>query len=193
MKDLFVNSSYKFINAYKNLSDYDQIKIKYGLEVMYYFITKTLIILLIAFIFNVLKEVLIFNIFYIPLRSTAHGFHANSNIECWIITSFTYIFIGYFILNIYFNNISILILFIISVISFTIWSPADTKNLPLIRRKSRLKLKVLSLTLLVLETFISFFYFRNCIIISIIIQTLNINPIIYKLFKQKYNNYIDYQ
>lgn len=194
MKDLFVNKSFDFINKYQNLDHYGEVKTKYGLEVMYYFITKTTIILLIAYLIGLLKEVILYNIFFIPLRSTSHGFHAKTNLECWIITAITYIFFILFIKYIEINYISIFTLSIISVISFILWSPADTKNLPLIRKNNRLKLKIISLLILITELFLSLLTkYRLFIIFSIIVSTLCINPIIYKMFGLKFNNYIDYQ
>lgn len=193
MKELFVNNSFNFINKHNSLNDYNQIKIKYGLEVMYYFLTKTTIIFLLAYLLGYLKEVIIFNIFYIPLRSTAHGFHAKNNLECWIITIFSYVMLILFIQNIFFEIISLLILISISFISFLLWSPADTENLPLIRSKNRMRLKIISTGILLIESTLSLFLYRNYITISIIMAMININPIIYKLLGLKFNNYIDFQ
>lgn len=194
MKSLFINKSFNYINKYKTLNELDKIKIKYGLEVMYYFVTKTIIILVMALIFNVFKEVLIFNLFYIPLRSLAHGFHAKNNLHCWIITLVSYIFIIIFIKYVTLDFKSLIIMDIIAIISFIFWSPADTKNLPLIHKKNRTKLKILSLIFLTLEVILStmFLKYRNYISIAIILETININPITYKIFRLKYNNYVEY-
>lgn len=193
MKEMFISKCLYVIKKNKILDNKYEVKLKYGLEVMYYFITKTLIILAISWIFDSLATVVIFNLFYIPLRSLAHGLHANNNIQCWIITAISYPLIIMFIKFIRFDLISIILLFIISFISFIIWAPADTKNLPLIHKKNRIKLKFLSLSVLLIEYFIILITGSNYAIISIITETININPIVYKLFKQKYNNYIGYQ
>lgn len=193
MKALFINKCFNFINKKKKLDNYNQIKIKYGLEVMYYFVTKTFVILLLSYLFHFLKEAIIFNIFYIPLRSFAHGFHAKNNVQCWIITIATYFLLYLYIKYIVLNIISVILLFTISIISFLIWAPADTKNLPLIRKSNRTKLKKASLFILIIEILLSFVCCKSYIYIAIILEVININPIIYKLFKAKYNNYIDYQ
>lgn len=192
MKDLFVNSSFNFINKHQDLDHYNQVKIKYGLEVMYYFFTKTSVILILSYFFNFFTEAVIFNLFYFPLRCTAHGFHAKSNIECWIISLASYVIIFFNCKFLIINNISSIILFIISLISFIIWSPADTSNLPLIKKTDRYRLKKISLFILVIEYIISLYKFKNIILCSIVIQTININPIMYKLFKVTYNNYLKY-
>lgn len=190
MKNLLVNKSFEFINKYHKLEHIEQIKIKYGLEVMYYFISKTLILLLIAYFFHLLKEIIIFNIFYIPLRSFAHGFHAKNNLQCWIITIIMYSVLFLSIKYSSFGLVSNIIIITISILSFIVWSPADTEHLPLIRKENRIKLKKLSLATLLIEIVTQFFCYRTIITIAILFETFNINPITYKLFNMRFNNYI---
>ena len=193
MKNLFINSSYNLISKYRFLNRQEQIKIRYGLEVMYYFFSKTFFIFLISYFFDFLYEVLMFNLFYIPLRSFAHGFHAKSNLQCCIITTIMYLFMFVFIKYCDLNYVSIILLFIISIISFVLWAPADTENLPLIRKRNRVKLKILSLVTLLIEFIILLFHFKIFIVLAIIFETLNINPITYKIFHTNFNNYAYFQ
>ena len=195
MKDLLINKSFNFISNHKELSEYNEIKIKYGLEVMYNFIFKTMAVLLLALLFNVLIEVLLIFIFYGFLRSFVHGVHGNSNIICWILTLVTYIISIFIIKNYAFSfNISVIIC-IFSFISFLFWAPSDTKYRPLLSVEKRKKLKLLSLLISIIYSIIILFTpfkYTNCLLISLCLSSIVINPISYKLFGLKRNNYKSY-
>ena len=196
MKEVFINSSFNYITKNKELDKIGKIKIKYGLEVMYHFVTKTIVILLLSIVFNIFKQTLLIFIFFAPLRTFAHGLHAKSNIECWISSIFIYIVIGLYIKYFYLENIIIIALIIISIISFIFYAPADTKNLPLVNKHKRLSLKIKSLVIsilyLVISLLIKYQLIKEVICFSLTLQAILINPFIYKITKSTFNNYQNY-
>lgn len=195
MKDLFVNKTFNFVCNNKELDHYNQVRIKYGLEVFYHFITKTSAVILISIIFNSFIDFILFSIVYMLLRSSSHGIHAKTNIGCWISSIITYSVIFYLLKISKMNTSVSIILFVIALISFLLWSPSDTEGRPLINNNSRKYLKIRSIVFLLL-LILAYFMFSNLrphIFYAIALQSLNINPFIYKIFRVPYNNYLSYK
>ena len=160
MQNLFVSKCYLFIAKYRKLDHYNEVKIKYGLESLYHFITKTIGIVFISLILGILKENLQIFLFYGLLRMFGHGLHAKTNIDCWILSIITYVLLGYSAKYVYFYKYVLLSFAIISTFSFIIWSPADTEKKPIIDKKLRLTLKLRTVV-------ISMIYFIFIILFSI--------------------------
>ena len=164
----------------------DEIKleeIRYGLQAMYTLVTKTSVIFILALIFNIFTELLIFFFFYTFLRSVGYGAHANSNIHCWIFSTLLLLGIpmlfSYITLNI---NIKI-ILWVILFINFLIFAPAETRKKPMVNKKRKLKLKILILiiSLIYLLLIIFFPYISNMILGAMLLESFLVNPIGYIL------------
>ncbi|MBR5662132.1 MAG: accessory gene regulator B family protein [Bacilli bacterium] len=193
MKKFFIDKCYTYINKHKKLNKIEKIKIKYGLEVMYHFLSKTIVILLLSYLLNIFKQTILLFIFFAPIRTFAYGLHAKSNIECWLFSIFIYVFIG---LYIKYANMNIPIqysLIIISIISLLLYAPADNQNLPLVNKQKRIKLKIKSIMVSIIYLII-FIYtknnlIRNVICFSLVLQSILINPFIYFITKNKFNNY----
>ena len=163
MKEKFINSSINFISKYQECDDLKLKRLKYGLEGIYSLIVKISVVILISIITKTLTETLLFILFYAGIRTFSFGWHANSNIACWITTLLIYNVILYFIINIDYPIYISHIILGISLISMLLWAPADTPKRPLIRKKQRLKSKILSITVLVLY--------------AVIYVTINSNPL----------------
>ena len=187
MKDIFITF---FSKNYKFKDNYEYEKISYGLEIIYLNISKLFVIIVISIFLNILKET-IFVIFFLGiLKMFAYGIQMDKSYKCYIFSIFIYN-----ILPFLFKHIStkpmIIYVFILSLISFILFSPSDTKNRPLL--KNRLKKKILS-TLLLIIYFALIYFFRqkkivDYILLSIIIESIIITPFIYKIFGFPYNNY----
>lgn len=191
MKEIFVGSCYNFINSKKTLDHYNQIKIKYGLEVMYHFLTKTFVVLIISYLLGILKQNIYIFLFYGVLRTFSHGVHAGSNLKCWITTLTTYCIFGYLFKIISFTRLSEILISMLCVTSIIILSPSDTKYRPIRSRKKRINLKIKA-------TIVSFIYLfivllnlklKKYFMFSLILCSIVINPITYKLFGLVRDNY----
>lgn len=197
MKEKFINSSINFISKYQECDDLKLKRLKYGLEGIYSLIVKISVVILISIITKALTETLLFILFYAGIRTFSFGWHAKSNIACWITTLLIYNVILYFIINIDYPIYIGYIILEISLISMLLWAPADTPKRPLIRKKQRLKSKILSITVLVLYAVIYVTInsnpLKNIILYSLLIQTILINPITYKITNTRFNNYKYYK
>ena len=197
MKEKFINSSINFISKYQECDDLKLKRLKYGLEGIYSLIVKISVVILISIITKTLTETLLFILFYAGIRTFSFGWHAKSNIACWITTLLIYNVILYFIINIDYPIYIGYIILGISLISMLLWAPADTPKRPLIRKKQRLKSKILSITVLVLYVVIYVTInsnpLKNIILYSLLIQTILINPITYKITNTRFNNYKYYK
>ena len=197
MKEKFINSSINFISKYQECDDLKLKRLKYGLEGIYSLIVKISVVILISIITKTLTETLLFILFYAGIRTFSFGWHAKSNIACWITTLLIYNVILYFIINIDYPIYIGYIILGISLISMLLWAPADTPKRPLIRKKQRLKSKILSITVLVLYAVIYITinsnHLKSIILYSLFIQTILINPITYKITNTRFNNYKYYK
>ena len=197
MKKRFLNYATGLIKEY--YPETDNIKMdeyRYSLEAYYITITKSLVILPLAFIFGVFKEIIILLIFFNILREQAHGLHASKSITCLISSSI--MFIGAPLLS---KNIIIpfhikIILGIIGILLIYKYAPADTIKAPIIKEKNRNKFKFISTVICIIYTFLYLIIqneiLSNIIIFSIWIQIFLIHPLIYKLFHLSYDNYKTY-
>ena len=196
MKKVVMNYA---MNIIKNNNNYDEEQlaiIRYGLEGLYLTITKLIIILLLAFILNLLKEVIIFLILYNIIRMPSFGLHATKSWICLL--SSTIIFIGFPIIcrYLYLTNYFKVILGLILVLFIYKNAPADTHKRPIVNQKRRIFYKYCSTFIAIIFIFCSILindnFISNCFIFSLFVQSFMIAPSVYKLFNLPYNNYLTY-
>lgn len=197
MKEKFINSSLTFIMKYQECDDLKIKKLKYGLEGIYSLIVKLSVVILIALLTNNLSTTLLFLLFYAGIRTFSFGWHAKSNIACWISTITIYNIIPLLIIKITIPNIIGYVILGIALLSMIIWAPADTPKRPLIRKEQRLKAKILSILVITLYFIIYLItdiqIIKNSILYAITIQTILVNPLTYKLTNTQFNNYKYYK
>ncbi len=194
MRDIFINYSIsKIKKQYSNYDDDKIAEIKYGLEGLYILITKSIIIFGIAFILNIVKELLLLLLFFNFLRFTGFGLHAKSSLKC--LGSSTLVFIGIAIVSKYFI-ISIPIKLVVSlfcVANFLIFAPADTEKRPLINKRKRYIYKFVTTAISIIYTILLLLiktnFITNIIMFSMVIEGVLINPLSYRLLGLRYDNY----
>ena len=196
MKEKILNSAMDLI---KNNGDYSETaleEIKYGLEGLYLTITKLVVIGLIALLLGILKEVVIFILIYNIIRMPSFGLHATKSWICLLSSSLIFVGVPLICKYVYIPLYLKSILGIILLLSFYKNAPADTKKRPIINPKRRLFYKYASVLVVILFIYLSIFinnnFISNCFILSITVQSFMISPLIYKLFKLPYNNYLNY-
>lgn len=189
----------KCMNYIKKNTNYDNIKLKeieYGLVSIYLTISKMIIILIIAYFLGIFWETIIFSTIYNVLRIPSFGLHATKSWICLIISVTFFIGIPFLVKIIYFPIIIRIIVSIVGIFFMFKNSPADTKKRPIVNKKRRLKLKIMSTILAtvfgILSILINNQIIVNYLIISLILQNIMISPVTYKIFKQPYNNYIQF-
>ena len=197
MKDLIISNSLNLIK--KNDPDITNEKIEiieYGLVSIYLLITKMIIIIAVAWLLGIVKELLIFTFLYSIIRLTSFGLHATKSWICLIASSITFIGSTILCMNLVIpNRIKIIVGIIITMFIFKN-SPADTHKRPIVNPKRRLFFKITSTIISILYVALSLTlkdnFLSNCFIFAIGCQTLFISPTVYKIFKLPYNNYKNY-
>ena len=196
MKEKFLNYSINEILKKKELSEEEIEEYRYNLEGFYLKISKLLIMIQLSIIFNVFFEMILFIIIFNFIREPAHGLHASKSYICLITSSITFIGIPYISKIIELNLYTRIIISVIGFILIVVFAPADTEKAPIIRKEKRLKLKIISIVNTAIMIALSFTIHNsiisNLILAAIIIESILINPLTYKLFHVKYNNYIEY-
>lgn len=178
----------------KELNKYDDVRlaeIRYGLEGFYLTITKMIVIVILALIFDTTKYTLLFLLFNLPIRTFSFGFHANSSFQCLIISIIAFILIpllaNYFTLNL----IAKCIIYFLLLVGFWIMAPKDTEKKPMRNNKKRFWLKIVSVSIVIVYFIVSLIITNQLIInlmfLSLLVQLIMISPLPFLIFKQKYN------
>lgn len=197
VKKIIISNSIRTIRRYyPNYSDEDIEKIQYGLESIYLSLTKVIVILLLSIFLNIFKETIITLLLFNILRTTAFGIHASKSWICWVTSVPTFIGIPLICKYITFPIYILLIIASISLINFILFAPADTVKRPLIRKKRRIIYKVLTVIIGIIYLAMIIIcknnFIQNCLSASMLIETILISPLAYKIFKMPYNNYKSY-
>lgn len=182
-------------NIKKNYN-YNETKLKeirYGLESLYLSIFKFIIIIILSIFIHTLKEVCLLFVFYSILRLTGFGLHAKKSWQCWITTLPVFVIIPYLIKTITINKYCILLICLFSLIIYIIYAPADTEKRPITNIKKRKIYKLLTITICITYTIVILIVnnklITNTIAFSLLLESILILPITYRLFDLNYNNY----
>ncbi len=179
--------------------EYDNVKlneIRYGLESIYLSLTKIVVILFITLILGIFKEAVMLLLFFNGLRMTAFGLHAKESWQCWISSSILFIGFPYICIYVHFSSYVYYTMMVLSMICFLLYAPADTKKRPLVKKNRRLKFKILTMIIGLIYIFIFFktdsLVIKNIITSSMLIESVLIHPLTYKVFHLPYKNYEKY-
>lgn len=197
MKKILLTKIKKLIkNQYPEYSKDKIDEIMYGIEGFYLSFTKSIVIFAIAFILGIAKELLCILITFNTIRFFAFGMHASKSSICLIFSCTLFLTTAYICKFITLNNTAIYLLYIFILIMMILYAPADTEKRPLIRKEKRTKSKIssiiITLIFLILTLTIKNNSLTNYLIFGLLIESILINPITYKLFKMPYNNYKTY-
>lgn len=197
IKNFIINNSISLVNKTNKYNNTELEEIKYGLESIYLAITKVVVILFISACIGLFKEAVLFLLIFNLVRATAFGLHASKSIWCWISSSISFLLIPFICKNVIFPTIFYIVASIITVIIFLLYAPADTVKRPLINKKKRKMYKILSvITALIFISLIFIvdnFLIKNMLIFALILESILILPITYKIFKLPYKNYLNYK
>ncbi len=196
MRDVIINKQINMLKKYNNFDDEKISIIKYGLESIYILITKTVIILLVSYLLGLLKETLIFVLFYNLIRMPSFGLHATKSWICLVSSLLIFIILPFICTILELPNYLKIIIGIISILFIIKNAPADTYKRPIVNKKRRLFFKIISTIIACIMIIFALFtenqFISNSILISIVLQCFMISPTVYKIFKLPYNNYKKY-
>mgnify|MGYP004502762303 FL=1 len=168
--------------------------INYGLQIIIGEVPKMFITLAVAYLLGVLKLTLVMVILLLPYRAFSGGFHLKTHIGCIVSTTIYYCGVAKISEYIFLYNptklIFILSVWIFGVIMISLYAPADTENVPILRKKERKQKKILSyisFTLgLIVAAIITNNSVANILILGSLLQSIMITPVAYKLTNNKY-------
>ena len=197
VKKSFIEKSVNLIKSRKELNTLEEKKIRYGLEAFYNFITKLIVLIILAVIFNLVFELILLSLIYSTLRLYGFGLHAKTSLQCWITTLPIYLggclLIKYLVIP---NSIAGII-WIFGFLSFLFFAPADTPARPLIHKEKRIRAKVLSIIILIMYLVLYLYQsntvIHNAILYALLMESISINPLIYKLTGTTFNNYKNFK
>lgn len=185
------------VKDYNPTFDDDKIaEIKYGIEGLYLELTKLFVITLLAIILGLFKEYILVLLLFNVIRFTAFGIHAAKSWQCWISSTITFIGMPFLCKYLVLSKETIFILCMLCVLTFILHAPSDTPKRPIIKKKKRIIYKLSTVFISLIYTIcaikIDINYVHNAFLASMIIQSVLIHPLSYKIFKIPYNNYKTY-
>lgn len=170
--------------------------ILYGLQLIIGEIPKEILLFVIAYFLGIFKLTLISVLIVAPYRCFSGGIHLHTHIGCIICTCMLYIgtaLIGKYVVLVGTTKYLILgLVWLFSTIMVMKYAPADTENVPILRKKERTQKKIISEIVLSINIIIALFI-NNTAVTSMVayglfIQTLMITRVAYKLTKNKYGH-----
>lgn len=181
----------------KQMPDVDDEKaeiINYGMHLIVGEIPKTFIFIAIAAILGVLKEFFITMLVVFPYRTFSGGVHLKTHLGCIILTSIMYCGIAYIsqyqLFDVNLKYALILLTWLFGMIMCRLYAPADTENVPILRKKERRikqTLSYITLTVtLIIGAIVKDYVVSNIIIFGIFLQTIMITKLAYRLTNNKY-------
>ena len=192
MKKAVINYFYNLILKYNQYNEEEKEKLLYGLEGLYLTITKLVVIVVLALLLHIIKEVFFTILFFNIIRYTGFGFHAEKSYQCLITSTVFFVLLPLLFKYIDLNFTVSTILFGLSILSYLFFAPADTIKRPMPDKKMR-KIRKISTIIIGIGFYIGYLFVNPSIgkylILALVIESIIINPLFYKLFKQPYANY----
>ena len=169
--------------------------IMYGLQLIIGEIPKILLLFVTAIILKIGWLVIFTYVTMLPYKIVAGGFHLKTHIGCTTGTFIVYfgnvLISKYLIIQPSFiKHISILLIWIFSIILITLYAPADTINVPILRKEERKLKKILSYIFVTIELSIALILkdstLANILIFNVLIESICISKLAYKITKNEY-------
>lgn len=113
--------------------------INYGIHLVIGEIPKTFVFIAIAAILGVLKEFFISMLVIFPYRAFSGGVHLKTHLGCILATSIMYCGIGYVSqFQLFTDNVKYILIpliWIFGMVMCKLYAPADTENIPILRKR----------------------------------------------------------
>ena len=166
----------------------------YGLQNIIGEIPKIFITLIVGWILGIFELTLYTFLIIMPYKAFSGGFHLKTHIGCILCTTIYFCGIAflskYIILSQTIKYIIIPLIWIFGLWMITLYAPADTENVPILRKNDRKRNKILAYIALTVGLIVALFIpnneIANILIFGYFIQTLCITKLAYKLTKNKY-------
>lgn len=170
--------------------------IMYGLQNIIGELPKIFLIFIVSYLLGIMQLTLISFIVIVAYRSFSGGIHMKTHISCIIYTLLLYcgtaILGKYIIIEGTAKYIIGISCWVFCMVMVKLYAPADTENVPILRKKERRQKQILAYIVLTIEFIIALTVnipsVTTIIFIGDFIQTLMITRIAYKLTNNKYGH-----
>ena len=168
--------------------------INYGLQNIIGEIPKIFVTLGVAWILGIFELTLYTFLIMMPYKAFSGGFHLKTHFGCIFFTTLFFCGVAglgkYIVLNVITKYILSFLIWIFGMFMIKLYAPADTENVPILRKKDRRKKQILSyiaLTVgLIAAVIVPNNEIANILIFGNFIQTLCITKVAYKITNNKY-------
>lgn len=161
--------------------------IEYGLKLAVYEVVLTFFVFGVALFLGIFKYFLLAFAIYGLLRLVEGGAHMNSRIKCLVTYSITMFGSVYIAKNIYVSSpLYCIPVFVLNFYMAYKYAPGDTLEKPILRKKIRFRLKLITLilvTLLFITAFFAWYFdpvYFNIILFATLLVTFFLSPIGYR-------------
>ena len=176
-------------------------ELMYGLQLIIGEIPKFILLLTLAIVLRIGWFTLLAYISMLPYKIMAGGFHLKTHIGCTLGTLIVYfgnvlISKNIIIEPIYLKYIICLLTWILAMIMISKYAPADTINVPILRKQERRHKRILSYIFasitIICAIIIKNSTISNILLFNVLIESLSISRLAYKLTKNEYGyeNYV---
>lgn len=156
-------------------------------------LAKMVVMFAVAFYFGVAHLLLIAILSMAIYRVPAGGAHSKSHIACFLASSI--LFFGNVILssiiNVPYLDVIYIAIFLFNSVVIYFFAPADTEMKPVVSKKQRRNLRIISFvcmtfTILIGRFVITDLVIRNIFVFGTLIQSITMLPIMYRIFNTRY-------
>ena len=170
--------------------------INYGVQLIVGEIPKTIILFICAYFLGVFKQTVFMILALLPYRAFSGGFHLKTHLGCIVSTNLYYCGVALISKNIILYNpikgILALCIWIFSMIMVTLYAPADTENVPILRKEERKRKKIFSYVVLSIGLIVAVVVqsneLSNILLFGTLCQSFMISRIAYKITNNKYGH-----
>lgn len=168
--------------------------ITYGLQLVIGEIPKFFITLVIAYILGIFKHTILTLLIIMPYRACTGGFHLKTHIGCIVSTTLflcgTALLAKHITIAQNARYILALGIWLFGIIMIKLYAPADTENLPILRKSERKQKQIISYIILtvgmVLAIVVKNQIISNIFLFGYLIQSIMITKLAYKITGSKY-------
>ena len=170
--------------------------INYGIHLIVGEIPKIFIFLAIAAILGIFKEFCIVILVIFPYRAVSGGFHLKTHLGCITATTVYYCGIAYISrFSFLVGNVKYVVIplvWIFGMVMCRLYAPADTENMPILRKKERKIKQILSYVILTITLIVGLIIPNekviNSIVLGMFIQSIMISRLAFRLTKNQYGH-----
>lgn len=120
------------------------VKIQYGIECFLYESSKAIFFLILSFIFSLVPEYLTSLALLYAVRPAVGGFHARTNLACFITSFFFFAAVISLSKAVSISNVSMIVIIVLSAVLAVMLAPIEHPNKPIKSDKTRKMLKLVS-------------------------------------------------